>query len=91
MESHVELLDIARVIRNTIHNNGVYFHKSGNNETLSYKGRCYCFKHGKPVDEVGNWPFIIEIISDLVSLVIDVVRDSNIIENQADMVELSLE
>ena len=73
----VELLDLLRLNRNTIHNNGVYFHKSGNNESVTYDGTTYDFKIGKPVDFV-TWDFIIEISEDILDLLDKIVRDQNV-------------
>ena len=74
----VELLDMAARIRNTVHNNGVYFHKSGLDVTQHYKGRSYDFRHGKPVEFAG-WPLLLEITSDLGSVVADIARDPSIV------------
>lgn len=74
---HVELLDTVARIRNTIHNNGVYFHKSGRDAHQAYRGQTYKFIHGKPV-EVGGWPLLLSIADDLLSLMRDVVRDPSI-------------
>jgi hypothetical protein len=77
MPCHIELLDMAAKLRNTVHNNGVYFHKSGKDATQNYKGRTYVFKHGQPI-EFANWPLLLEITSDLVSMLVEVVRDPRI-------------
>jgi len=77
MPYHIELLDMAAKLRNTVHNNGVYFHKSGKDAIQNYKGRTYVFKYGQPID-FGNWPLLLEITSDLVSMLVEVVRDPKI-------------
>jgi len=74
---HENLLDLLRLIRNTIHNNGVYFHKSGLNESVTYKGINYDFNFGIPVDFV-TWNFIFEVMSDVEDLIIQVVKSNEI-------------
>lgn len=74
----IELLDMASKLRNTVHNNGVYFYRSGNDVDQPYRGQMYRFTHGKPV-EFGNWPLLLEIISDLVSMLADIVHDPVVI------------
>lgn len=49
LKKHIPLLDFARTIRNLVHNNGVYFNKTGKDETLSFDGQPYIFQHGKPI------------------------------------------
>jgi len=77
MPYHIELLDMAAKLRNTVHNNGVYFHKSGKDAIQNYKGQTYEFKYGKRI-EFANWPLLLEITSDLVSMLVEVVRDPKI-------------
>jgi len=77
LQGHENLLDLWRLIRNTIHNNGVYFHKSGLNESVTYKGINYDFNIGIPVDFV-TWDFIFEVMSDIENLIIDVVKSNEI-------------
>lgn len=84
LQAHENLLDLLRLIRNTIHNNGVYFHKSGSNESVTFKGKNYNFNVGSPVDFV-TWDFIFEIMTNIEDLIIEVVK-SNVINviNQID-------
>lgn len=77
LQSHENILDILRLIRNTVHNNGVYFHKNGNNETVTYKGIVYNFNIGTPITFV-TWDFIFEIIKDVEDLIVDVINSSEI-------------
>lgn len=77
LQRHENVLDLLRLVRNTIHNNGVYFNKSGQNESVSYKGKNYNFIIGIPVDFM-TWDFIFELFSDIENLVIDVVKSDAI-------------
>jgi hypothetical protein len=38
LQKFIPLLDLLRVVRNLIHNNGVYYHKNCKDEKLEYKG-----------------------------------------------------
>jgi hypothetical protein len=49
-EGYKEMLEFFALIRNTIHNNGVYFNK---NKTLRYRGKEYNFEYGK-ITDYGN-------------------------------------
>jgi hypothetical protein len=77
LQKNENLLDLLRLIRNTIHNNSVYFHKNGLNETVNFKGKNFNFIVGRPVDFV-TWDFIFEVISDVESLIIEVVKSNEI-------------
>ena len=77
LQSHEDLLDLLRLIRNTIHNNGVYFHKSGITESVTYKGTVYNFNIGIPVNFV-TWTFIFEVMKNVEDLIIDVVKSNEI-------------
>jgi hypothetical protein len=57
-----DLLDLMKCIRNTNHNNGVYFSKR-NNESISYAGTKYDFVHGKKVDFI-TWDLICNLHED---------------------------
>ncbi len=72
-EQYVDLLNFWREIRNIIHNNGVYFHASGQDKTGVYKGVGYILEHGKGVNFI-TWPFLFFIVEDVHQMVIDVVE-----------------
>jgi hypothetical protein len=73
----IELLDLLRLVRNTIHNNGVYFHPSGNDVSVTWDGDTFEFKQGTPVDFV-TWEFMMRICEALRLLLLKVVEDSNL-------------
>ena len=73
----IELLDLLRLVRNTIHNNGVYFHRSGQNELVNWQGEDYEFKQGIPIDFV-NWSFCINIADASRVLLRSVVEDPSL-------------
>ena len=73
----IEFLDLLRFVRNTVHNNGVYFHRSGRDEIVHWQGDDYEFKQGFPVDFV-NWAFCLDIGDASRRLLRTVVEDTNL-------------
>jgi hypothetical protein len=73
----VQLLDLLRLVRNTIHNNGVYFNPRGGNVKLTWQGQTFEFRQGAPVDFV-TWEFLIRIADRLRILLRQVVEDTNL-------------
>ena len=71
------LLDLLRLVRNTIHNNGVYFIPSGGQVTLNWQSQTFIFKQGVPVDFV-TWDFLIQVSDSLRRLLRHVVEDANL-------------
>jgi len=72
-----QLLDLLRLVRNTIHNNGVYFSPRVSNVTLNWQGQTYEFRQGVPVDFV-TWEFLIRVCDSLRALLRRVVEDANL-------------
>ncbi len=83
LQSHENILDLLRLVRNTIHNNGVYFHKNGNDEIVIYKGIVYHFNIGTAISFV-TWDFVFEIIKDLEDVIVDVIKSKEI----SDIIEI---
>lgn len=77
LQAYETLLDLLRLVRNTVHNNGVYFSKSGLNESLNYNGKVYNFNHGSKV-EFMTWELVYEIISEVQALVAKVVKSREV-------------
>lgn len=73
----IELLDLLRLIRNTIHNNGVYFNPRGTDVMLSWQGQTFEFRQGAAVDFV-TWEFLIKISDSLRILLRQVVEDAHL-------------
>ena len=73
----IALLDLLRLVRNTIHNNGVYFHPSGNDASIMWDGETFEFRQGKPVDFV-TWEFLMRVSEALRLLLREVVQDANL-------------
>jgi hypothetical protein len=79
-QDYIELLDLLRHIRNTIHNNGVYFQKSGQDRSRQYKGKPYKFEIGKPVNFPGGvLSFLLDLMPDILKMIEDVIYSTDII------------
>ena len=74
-----ELMKLLQLVRNTIHNNGVFFPQNQQNDQVTYKGVTYNLEVGKPVKFV-NWEFLIDRLNDGLQLLTEVIHDPNIIE-----------
>ncbi len=72
-----ELLELVRLVRNTIHNDGVYRHKKGLDDAVTYKGVTYSFYHGKPIDFV-TWDFLLMVADDIRDALVQVVSDKSV-------------
>lgn len=67
LEKWDSLLDLLRCSRNTIHNNGVYFHRTGQDEHIKHNGQDYDFVYGKHITFV-TWDFLLDRFDELVDL-----------------------
>jgi hypothetical protein len=85
-DRYVSLLDLYRELRNTIHNNGVYFHRRWESKVVEYEGNEYEFKIGEPID-FADWNFIRNASVECVELLYNVVKNpvvSDVEKNIAD-------
>jgi hypothetical protein len=64
--------DFARLLRNTIHNEGVHFPPSPRTQVVRWRGDEYAFVAGVAV-EFATWANIINLVDDLVAAAIGVV------------------
>lgn len=77
LKEYIELLDLLRLVRNTVHNNWVYFHKNNNDVTIKYNEISYDFIIWKKLDFV-TWELISMIIKELNNLIFKVVLSKEI-------------
>jgi hypothetical protein len=70
-------MDLMRCVRNTVHNNGVYFHKSGLDSIVVYKGTNYDFKISKSVDFL-SWDFAIHLSNETLEMVNEIINHNDI-------------
>lgn len=74
----IDMLDLFRFLRNTLHNNGVNFHKSIADITITYRGRAYQFMHGQQVDFV-YWDLCLSFSDDAINLVITILAHPRVV------------
>jgi hypothetical protein len=70
---HIASLDVWREIRNAIHNNMVYYHRSGNNKTITYRGNQLLLEIDKPLNFV-TWKLLVLLTTDIGTLITNIVR-----------------
>ncbi len=73
LQRYEPLMQLLLSVRNTIHNDGVYFHRLGHNKTLVYKGTTYSFEVGKGID-FATWPFHLYLAEEIIQMIIEVVE-----------------
>lgn len=71
------MLELLRLVRNTLHDNGVYFPPDERDYPLQYKGKTYMFRVGKPVDFV-SWKFLLGLLSDLNEMLLEVMTSDKV-------------
>lgn len=80
LKQHKDVLDLFRLIRNTVHNNGVYMHKSKSSETAHYRGNTYAFTQGLPTDYGDPYAMmILNIIPDVIDMLKDIINSPQLI------------
>ncbi len=72
-----ELLDFIRIIRNLIHNDGVFFDEDGKDKVATYRDRQYILYNGKPVDFV-SWKLLLDLADDIQRLLSQVISQPKI-------------
>lgn len=73
----IALLDLLRVVRNTIHNHGVYLYKHPRDHAIVYKGRRYPFALGRRVEFI-TWDLLLEWVADLARLLEETARSPRV-------------
>ena len=77
--TNTELLDLIRNIRNTMHNNGLFFPTNGQNQSVTYKGTTYNFVVGQPNNFVTT-ELMISLVPELLKLVDTVVQTKPLVD-----------
>ncbi|WP_415281112.1 hypothetical protein [Candidatus Nitrososphaera sp. FF02] len=70
---YIELLRLLSNIRNTIHNNGVFFPSNQENQTIVYNSRTYTFEVGKVLEFVGT-QFVLDFVPDIRNLLVKMIE-----------------
>lgn len=73
----IKTLDLLRLVRNTIHNNGVYFARNGRDTPITWRGELYEFRHSTPIDFV-TWKFLLEVSDATRSVVYTIITDASL-------------
>ena len=76
----LELLSFARLIRNLIHNDGVYFADDGIDKTVTFKDNSYTFRHGQQVNFV-YWELLLNLAEDIRQLLVQVISHPQIMRS----------
>lgn len=80
------LLDLFRMVRNTVHNNGIYIDKQGKDQSVDWDGVTYNFEHENPVNFV-SWELLIAIADSVRGLIRAVVEDHKLTAISVDIVD----
>lgn len=67
-----ELFEILRMLRNTIHNNGIYISRTATDATSGYKGETFEFKHGRRVEF--QLDFVVSLYKDVADALVQMVE-----------------
>ena len=77
--NYICMLHLLRLMRNTIHNNGVYYHRKNLKEIVRYNGKTYTFELGKGVEYGDVWELLqFQIMPDAKRMIADVVNTKDI-------------
>ncbi|QPJ65053.1 MAG: hypothetical protein G3M78_06480 [Candidatus Nitrohelix vancouverensis] len=76
-EKFFTVLDFWREIRNSVHNNFVYFSSKEESITISYKGLPFLFENGKPVSFL-KWELLYLLTCDLEEIFIEIINQEAI-------------
>ena len=63
-DTWVRLLDLVRLVRNTVHNEGVHRPRRRADEAVDYRGTRYVFAAGAPIEFV-TWSFVLDRLGEL--------------------------
>jgi hypothetical protein len=70
-------LHLLRNCRNALHNNNVFFPKSGKDDPVTYKGKTYNFEVGIRVNFL-NWELLVGLLDDLEAMLLEVINHPTI-------------
>lgn len=71
------LLKLLSLVRNTVHNNGIYYPRSNKNDSVTFKGTQYDFDVGQPITFIDG-EFLSNRIGDIRELLVAVVNNPNV-------------
>lgn len=79
LKKYETLLDLFRLTRNTLHNNGMHLPTSGKNTLISYKGKSYVFEVWKLIDFV-TWKFLFDLSEDIREMIREILENNEIVQ-----------
>lgn len=87
LQKYITLLDLWRNIRNSMHNNGLFWPTSRKDSLINYKDVIYTFEVGKPNDFVST-EFIVRLLPDIRMLLQELLESEEIV-NPLEIKEIS--
>ncbi|MFH1982466.1 MAG: hypothetical protein ABIL58_11525 [Pseudomonadota bacterium] len=79
-KQYKRIFTFHRLIRNTIHTNGVYSPPNRQNQTIEYRGKPYLFEDGKLI-RFFDFELLLALISDYNTAIYDIVMHNDIKSN----------
>lgn len=80
-QKYLAILEFFQLLRNTIHNNGVYRNIKEPFKQVTYRDKIFTFEHDKPVilENLNNLLFF-ELTSDLLNMIKDIIQSQQILK-----------
>ena len=76
--NYIPLLDLWWLMRNTKHNNGIFYPDKQKDSDVPYKGLTYKFVVGK-VPQFLTWDLLLSLIPDIKDMLLNVVNSSTLV------------
>jgi hypothetical protein len=86
LSNHISLLCLWRLIRNTKHNNVIFYLTNQQDDEIEYKGKKYRFEVGKCLSFL-TWDFLIGLILDTRDMLFVVVNSQNLVGISKSIIE----
>ena len=74
---HFEVVDLLRNLRNTLHNNGMFYPPDGRSLSFTFRGLSHAFVPGQRVNFV-TWELVIDLADTMRSISFQLARDEKI-------------
>ncbi len=87
LRKYIDLLDIWRNVRNSLHNNGLFFPANNKNQKVGFSGVEYTFEVGKPLDFI-NTTVMVDLLPTIVEMLKEVVTSIEVY-NLKEIIDLS--
>ena len=79
LANYIELLKLASLTRNTLHNGSLYI---WDNDSVDWRGKTYSFEKGKRVDLGDAWSTLIIITEDIHEMIQKLVKSDTILKQE---------